>query len=88
MFKLKKLTVILLTLLLVVFLFGCNNTKTASKCVKCGRASTSTLCGPAEQMRRNGVDLSDCTLVTSGVYSAPICSDCLGPVAENPLMSD
>ena len=51
-------------------------------CVKCGGEATSTLMGPAEMMRKNGISINDCTLVTGNIYSAPICEACAGPVAK------
>ena len=51
-------------------------------CAKCGREATSTLSGPAKIMESNGIPLSACEQVVSGVYSAYVCGSCTGPVAD------
>ncbi|MBQ3088055.1 MAG: hypothetical protein IJC36_00300 [Clostridia bacterium] len=64
---------------------GCttdDGVNTESLCVKCGGTATTTLTGPADIIEKNGISISECTQITSSIYSAPICDYCLGPVAE------
>lgn len=80
-----KRNVILLLVICCVLIFcnGCaGNTSTEHLCAKCGKTATTTISGPADIMQKNGISISDCTKITSNVYTAYICDSCAGPVAE------
>ncbi len=79
----RNIFILALCCLIIVFT-GCakSEPKQVARCVKCGNTATSTLMGPAEILRKNGISISQCDLVTGNVYSAPICDSCTGPVAE------
>ena len=81
--KHKIIFSLLLTFLLILFT-GCTEPESEPKssCVKCGNTATTTLVGPADIIQKNGISLSDCTTITSNIYSAPVCNSCVGPVAE------
>ena len=49
-------------------------------CVRCGYSASQIISGTADNMKKMGIPLNRCTLITSGIYSAHICSDCLGSV--------
>lgn len=67
----------------VIMFTGCTEaTKTQQRCVKCGNPATTSLMGPADIIRKNGISVSSCKEITSGVYSASVCDSCVGHVAE------
>lgn len=74
--------VILICCFMIMFTGCTEDTKTQPLCVKCGGTATTTLSGPADIIQKNGISLSDCTQITSSVYSASVCDSCVGPVAE------
>lgn len=81
-----KRNIMVLVLLLCCFVIMCtgctDDTKVKKICVKCGRTATTTLCGPADIMQKNGISISDCRQITHNIYSASVCDSCVGPVAE------
>ena len=83
----KKYMIILFLLICCISIILCSCTETEDKkteklCVKCGKTATTTLSGPSEILKKNGIDISQCKRITSSVYSAPVCDSCVGPVAE------
>ena len=81
-----KRNILFLFFLLCCFAMVCTgcteDTKTEQLCVKCGGTATTILSGPADIMQKNGIAISDCTQITSNVYSASVCNSCVGHVAE------
>ena len=62
---------------------GCAMSEEAEPlCVKCGKIATTTLSGTADIMQKNGISISDCSPITSQIYSANICDSCIGRVAN------
>lgn len=72
--------------LIVLLLAGCSTAKETHTCVICGGEANRTLSGPMQQMAAYGISEDECSEITSGVYTAHVCEQCIGPVfdpAEN-----
>ncbi len=81
--KRSILFLVILMCCFAIMLTGCTeNEEPQPLCVKCGGTATTTLAGPAGIIQKYGISISDCTLIASDIYSAPVCDSCRGPVAE------
>lgn len=79
----KHKFLLLLAVLSVSLLLGCTaESKPTNYCAKCGKEATQTFSGPSSQLQSAGIPLSKCKKITSDIYTAYICSNCLGPVVE------
>lgn len=81
--KRNILFLVILMCCFAIMFTGCTkNEEPQPLCVKCGEEATTTLSGPADILQKNGISISDCTQITSNIYSAYICNSCIDPVSE------
>ena len=85
--KKLKLLILVSVLSFTLFLFGCTKATESPKqeinyCAKCGDIANNVVSGSKFSMEQQGIPLSKCRSVTSTVYSAYLCDNCLGPVVS------
>lgn len=75
----KVKIVILVSLLTLLILVGCVKEE-SKECAICGGIANSTFSGPLTQMQDYGISVDECRQITSGIYTANVCSSCVSAV--------
>lgn len=80
--KYKILILSLLVCFCTTCFTACQKQEEQHFCAKCGAIATTTLSGPADIIEKNGISITQCTQITSDIYTAYVCQSCVGLVAE------
>ena len=82
--KRRLFAMLIALVMMATLLAGCTEEpeKVTYSCAKCGDSATKVISGTADYMEDEQIPLSKCKKVVDGIYSARLCDDCMGPVAE------